>query len=121
MRDRLHQKLASFSRDFTYQPEGGIRSPGLRSSFITHDTELMTLVRIDDHYDNLDAYSVGIINGHGLQLHEKPPEGEDKHIEAYYRKFLNSDGQCIFDLYEVTYNPEQDVEVYQLEKYQIEP
>jgi len=100
-------RLTGVSRDFIYK-EG---APGSsKSSFLTHDKELRTLVRIDVGVEfDSTAYPIGRIYGESLETLERI---DDK----FYGQYVDPEGKTIFDRYTVTHRPDQDRN-YPLEKY----
>lgn len=106
-------KLAQISKDYALR-ETDQDTLLIRESFLTHDREMGTIVRIDvDFGAQLSAFCVGKVHGDRLELFE---DGDA--WEKHYRRYLNAEGESIFDRYEARYKPGQDYRDYHLERFE---
>jgi hypothetical protein len=107
------KKLSGFSKDYVYKDGMGGAPGDSKSSFLTVDRTLQTIVRIDVDYESqMDALPVGRVNGEQLETLEPPTE-----LAKLYKRYVDSEGKTIFDRYALKHAPKQDPEAYQLEKY----
>jgi len=96
-------------RDYRIRDETPV---GSKMSFLTHDRTLQTILRIEvGSQKQIEAFPIGRINGETLETLERPEE-----LEKLYKRYVNRDGESIFDRYKLTHRPDQDKN-YHLEKY----
>ncbi len=108
------KKLDVISKDYVLKPGAPMSFVKIRNSFLTHDRELNTLVRIQvDDESNITAFPVGRINGDTL---ETPDTLEA--LKKLYLNFVDQEGKSIFDRYTLRHRPGQGTQGYHLEKYE---
>ena len=110
----LERKLDGISKDYLLKPGAPIGFRRFSSSFLTHDRELDTIVRIDvEEEAGLHAIAVGRIRGATLETVE-PVES----LKRAYPHYVDAEGKSIFDRYTLRHRPDQKLLEYHLEKYE---
>jgi hypothetical protein len=113
LRSAREKKLSGISKDYVYKDGMGGAPGDSKSSFLTHDKEFHTIVRIDVSYESqMDVFPIGRINGEHLETLERPQD-----MAQFYKRYVDSEGKTIYDRYTLKHAPDQDKN-FHLEKYE---
>lgn len=112
---KVNEKLPTISKEYV-QPSNRLES-GVRESFITINKENNVLIEvkvISTSDAGIDALPIGKINGGTLEVFN-----EQMINKQYFGAYVNAQGKTIYDTYRVVYKPNQNIEEYHLEQYEV--
>lgn len=112
-RAACEEKLSRIPRDYVMDVGASRAGAFPEVSFLTHDRELDTIVRIDVGPDSgITPDCVGRIRGGVLETFDHGAA-----FEKHYGRYLDREGKTIFDRYTVKHRPDQDCGEYRLERF----
>ena len=95
-------KFSRLSQDYVL-PESECKRYRVKRSYLTHDKDLKTIVRIDvGEEGNCDAFAVGMIKGEELEVRIN-----EKYFERLILKYIDKEGKSLADRYKISFNVKQ--------------
>jgi len=105
-------KFSRLSQDYVL-PESECKRYRFKHSYLTHDKDVKTIVRIDVGEDGVsEAYGVGMIKGEELEVRV-----HQERFERFIRQYVDKEGKSLADRYKISFNVKQWEEYYHLDRY----